>query len=119
QGEADAFPKPGEVAVDVSELSDVERALIVYRHARASEFVSAARDLIRQAAAQIVRHPHFTPQRIALLMRDGIPAVMDGSNENRVRLLHEEIRRRIGEPTRQMRQSLEALSPAHRDVLVA
>jgi hypothetical protein len=118
QGEADAFPDASEVQVDVSGLSERERALIVYRHARAAEFDDAARTL-KRAARRIVGHQHFTPQRIASLMRDGIPEVMTAPKQERTQALEREIQRRIGEPTRQMRQSLEALPREHRQVLLA
>jgi hypothetical protein len=118
QGEGEAFPDTSAVKVDVSRLSELERALMIYRHARDANLPEAARDLIRQLARQIVSHEHFTPQRIALFMKDGMAEVVKAPAEMRIETVSQQIQRRIGEPTKQMRQSLEALPAEHRDVLV-
>jgi hypothetical protein len=119
QGDADIFPEASAVQVDVSELNDRDRALIVYRHARAADLPAGTRELVKRAARSIVGHPHFTPQRIALLMRDGMREVLAAPLEHQSEVLQVEIERRIGEPTKQMRQSLEALPAEHREVLLA
>ena len=61
---SEAFPAPGEVLVDASDLDLAEKTLILFRHAKARGASSAARALVRSADLSIVEHPHFTPERI-------------------------------------------------------
>jgi hypothetical protein len=61
---AERFPAPGEVLVDASELSPDEKTLILFRHAKAADLESARRTAVRNHGAEIVAHPHFTPERI-------------------------------------------------------
>src|SRR6202012_1801320 len=58
------FPQPAAVQVDAAELSPPEKTLILYRHARAAGLDLQHRRLVYSLGAEIVAHPHFTPERI-------------------------------------------------------
>jgi hypothetical protein len=67
-GEAVAtFPRVHEVVVDVGALSEIQKAELLYNHAKASCLSPEYRQLIRKAARSIINHPNFTPERIRQL----------------------------------------------------
>ena len=54
QGKASHFPDPAEVLVDASELTVREKALILYRHAKATSPTKAQADVVRSFAVSAV-----------------------------------------------------------------
>jgi len=115
---AERFPQPGEVLVDASALHRGEKALILYRHAKAARAsgTSAAR-LVQAHGEAIVEDPHFTPERIRrfaarrLFALDTTPT----AHAAVAALLREELR----DPTTAMAASFDALDDGYRAVLVA
>jgi hypothetical protein len=111
------FPRPAEVMVDATDLTDEEKALMLYRHAIAADLGGGARSVIRAQAASIVADAHLTPERIRRLVWErladfaggfpGAATVADG------------IALEIARPTEAMAASLDALDADHRDILVA
>lgn len=68
-GEAVAnFPRPNEVLVEVGKLTTMQKAEILYNHAKNARLNSKQRELIREHAFQIIAHPNFTPLRISQLV---------------------------------------------------
>jgi hypothetical protein len=115
---AERFPQPAQVLVDAAALDRAEKALILFRHAKAAGASgTAAARLVREHGDAIVENPHFTPERIrrfasGLLFRlDEAPAAYD---EVEAILRHE-----LREPTEAMAASFAALDREHRAVLVA
>ena len=111
------FPAPAEVQVDASRLDAAEKALILFRHAKAAALEGAGIELVRSQGWRIVSHEHFTPERIrrfasgrlrGLAREAAEPAELD-------RIVSAELR----EPTAAMAASFRALAPDHRTVLVA
>jgi len=103
------------VSIDAADLELEEKALILYRHARAARLPSAAISCVRTHGAMIVEHPHFTPERISRFVATRLRTL----GEATPRLLRAAIASEIAEPTRAMAASFEALSPEHRALLVA
>lgn len=110
---AERFPAPGEVLVDASKLDVAEKTLILFRHAKAAELPAETRSWLKDAGAEIVSHPHFTPERIRRFtarlktMPDEemtIPRVM---------------RRELTNPTDAMAASFSSLGTEYRDLLIA
>ena len=58
------FPEPASVQVDAAALGPEEKTLILFRHARAADLPDELRAVIRNYGSTIVKHPHFTPERI-------------------------------------------------------
>ena len=102
---AERFPQPAAVQVDASALGVEEKTLILFRHVRAAHLDQAHRELVRALGAEIVEHPHFTPERIRRFVSRGAP--MDG------------LERELSEPTEAMAASYRALEPEHRELLLA
>jgi hypothetical protein len=100
------FPQPAQVQVDAAALEVEEKALMLFRHAKAARLPELAIAAIRASGWEIVSHPHFTPERIRRFVARGIvdPTAIDAE---------------IREPTTAMAESFHALSPGHRAVLVA
>ena len=69
QGRAAHFPDPGDIFVDATKLTDEEKALILYRHARARSLEAVLRQIVRFNAKTVVKNSHFTPERIRRLLR--------------------------------------------------
>jgi len=64
----DHFPGEHEVVVEVGDLSQLEKAEILYNHAKRARLAPGHRSLIRRLALTIVLHPNFTPERIRQLV---------------------------------------------------
>jgi hypothetical protein len=121
QGKARSFPDPGSVLVDVSELSTEERALILFRHARAAGLEEQAKNLLRVHAAQIIGDPEFTPERIRRFVGEALPPIIQGirsgnTENSQVKLAVSEALRN---PTKQMKLSFRGLPPGYKWFLVA
>jgi len=121
QGRAVEFPEPAELLVDVGALTQEERALILYRHAKAAGLEEPAKRLVRQHASSIIRNEHFTPERVRRFVSDALPELArtpgsDWPTDPRVRSA---IDSAISQPTPSMTKSFKALPPAHRTFLIA
>ena len=111
------FPAPAEVQVGAASLEVVEKALILYRHARAARLPSAAVALVKAHGWRIVGHRHFTPERIRRLVASRLQ--LEGNGTLEPAEIDDMVDAQIREPTEAMAASFEALAPEHRAVLVA
>ncbi len=111
------FPAPAQVQVDAASLEIAEKALILYRHARAARLPSAAVNLVQAHGWHIVSHPHFTPERIRRLV--GSRLQLEGTGLSDQTEINAVVDAQIREPTPAMAASFRALAPEHRAVLVA
>jgi hypothetical protein len=105
------FPQPAEVQVAASDLDVEEKAVILFRHAKAAGLPSPAVSLVREHAWTIVDHAHFTPERIRRFVSDRLPVLPPDAVVEAVQL-------EIREPTPAMAASLRALGPEHRALLI-
>jgi hypothetical protein len=120
QERAAHFPKPAAVLVDSFDLTIKEKALILYRHAKAANLPPASRDLIKHRACQIVKHPAFTPERIRRFVHDRLRSLSQQfGNRLSDEKLTEEIDRMIHNPTEQMVRAFRNLPRAHKLFLTA
>ncbi len=121
QGKAEKFPKPGEVEVDVAELNTQEKALILYRHAKAMNLEQEAKALIKKHASIIIHNEHFTPERIRRFVNDKLNIFLKSSQncEDTGKLIRHTISLEIEQPTTSMRQSFNALDNAHQRYLIS
>ena len=111
------FPQPAEVQVDAAALDVEEKALILFRHAKAGALPGRAVRLVRAHGWSIVSHPHFTPERIRRFVRDRLQELAaERVPEDE---LNAAVAAEIREPTQAMAASFAALAPEHRAVLVA
>jgi hypothetical protein len=110
---AERFPVPGEVLVDASDLDPAEKTLILFRHAKAANLVAETREAIRRHGAEIVAHPHFTPERIRRFVA-GAKMLPPGAL-GLARIVGSE----LTTATEAMATSFAALSTEHRDLLIA
>jgi hypothetical protein len=111
------FPQPAEVHVDAAALGVDEKALILFRHAKAAALPRPAVDLVRTHGWSIVSHRHFTPERMRRFVRERLvelASVSAPEGELRAAVAAE-----IREPTEAMAASFSALAPEDRAVLVA
>lgn len=111
------FPKPGDVMVDATDLTDAEKALMLFRHAVAADLGMGARSVIRTHAVAIVADPHLTPERIRRLVRVRLAGFAGGFPGSAT--VADGIAYEIARPTDAMAVSLAALDAEHRDILVA
>lgn len=111
------FPAPAQVQVDAASLEISEKALILYRHARAARLPAAAVNLVQEHGWQIVSHNHFTPERIRRLV--GSRLQLGGRGPSGPTEIDAMVDAQIREPTPAMAASFRALAPEHRAVLVA
>jgi hypothetical protein len=119
QGSARGFPAPGEVHVDTQKLSIAEKAQMLYRHTKAAGISRDLIDVVKLQATRIIHNEHFTPLRIARLVREQLPMFANASSEDRDELVRAAIVSGLEQPTTEMRTSLAALSEEHRALLFA
>jgi hypothetical protein len=117
QGRAENFPAPSEVLVDASELSSNEKALILYRHAKAAGLESAAKEIVKRNAQAIIANRHFTPERARRFVKDSLPKLVNTNADSET--VKRALLREIEQPTVSMRKSFDALDPDHQRVLLA
>jgi hypothetical protein len=117
-GQTQKFPELGEVVVNAGNMTTAEKARILYRHAKALGLGSAAKEIVKKEAEFIVKHGHFTPERIRRLIEELVPNLAVNG-----RLSQDEISFQISEalsnPTEQMRISFRNLPACHRWILYA
>ncbi len=126
------FPELGEVVVNAGSLSPLEKARIVYRHAKAVALGYSAKEVIRTHATQIVGHPHFTPERVRRLIEELSVEYNDKQGglitelvESRTGVAHckeslefmTRLQKVLSNPTQQMRVSFRRLPACHRWLL--
>jgi hypothetical protein len=111
------FPQPAEVQVDAAELDVAEKALILFRHAKAAALPEQAVELVQAEGWPIVSHPHFTPERIRRFVDGRLLELTEqvGSARDIDAMVAAEIR----EPTEAMASSFRALPDEHRALLLA
>jgi hypothetical protein len=111
------FPQPAEVQVDAAALAVDEKALILFRHAKAAALPRAAVQLVRAHGWKIVSHPHFTPERIRRFVRERLlELAATNATEG---ALASAVAAEIRQPTNAMAASFAALAPEHRMLLIA
>jgi hypothetical protein len=111
------FPQPAEVQVDAAALAVDDKALILFRHAKAAALPRAAIQLVQAQGWRIVSHPHFTPERIRRFVRGRLLelAATPATDARIAAAVSAEIR----EPTNAMAASFAALAPEQRMLLIA
>lgn len=121
QGRAQRFPEPSAVLVDASKLTIEEKALILYRHARAAGLENSTKQVIKENARAIVAHPCFTPERIRRFVKEVVPdLVADNARGETIReSISSEINRAIKTPTDRMRKTFRALGDSQKMLLVS
>lgn len=113
---AQTFPDPGELIVDASALSVAEKGRMLYRHAKLHGTSGRVRRAVRARYKDIVKNPHFTPERIRRLVSEVLPNIaVDASDEELSKCIDDS----LSHPTRGMKRSFRALSPSHRWLLFA
>jgi hypothetical protein len=116
-GQNHRFPALGEVVVDAGNLRLGEKARILYRHAKAFGLTQAAKEIVRSHASLVVKHPHFTPERIRRLIEELIPKLaMNPASEQ---IVKRQISEALSNPTKQMRVTFRKLPICHRWLLFA
>ncbi len=117
-GKAAHFPKPGDILVDATKLEVKEKALILYRHARAKGLDSICKEITKSSARSIVKDPNFTPERIRRFVEEVLPELSGEWPENRA-AVEEKVRESIRNPTERMRKTFRALPPPHQWFLIS
>ena len=121
QGKGEKFPEPGSIIIDAGNLTKIEKAMILYRHAKAAGFEKTSRDFLKKYAQVIVSDRYFTPERIRRFITISFPNLIDDFNNEIISLdtLNTLITREIKEPTRSLTQAFECLSEAHKKLLIS
>jgi hypothetical protein len=121
RGTARYFPEPGAVLVDASLLSAEERALMLFRHARAAGLEEAAKRLVRGHASQIVKSRDFTPERVRRFVSEYLPPLAAKARSTTLTpwQISAQIDEAIRNPTKQMQLTFRGLPTALKWYLVS
>jgi hypothetical protein len=121
QGKATKFPKPAEVIVNAAEITQQERALMLYRHAKAAGLDAAAKDIVRGNVDVMIESSHFTPERVKRFVADELPDLAD--RLARKKISHKDLSARIvsaiENPTVRMEKAFAKLDPDEKWLLIA
>lgn len=116
QAPATRFPDPASVIVESRKLSREEKALILYRHAKAHLPSSDDRRIVKAHCLSVVGHSAFTPERIRSFI-DWLPHA--GLATLPADAIKSTIHSVIDNPTERMRKAYGSLAQAHKWILVA
>jgi hypothetical protein len=121
QGEVQDFPEPADVLVTASQLSDEEKGLILYRHAKAATLEAPAKALLKSNVKAIIRNPSFTPERIRRFVHESLPTIGATARKGRIPAQYalSQIQEAIRNPTDRMIKSFRALEEDHKWLLVS
>jgi len=121
QGKGENFPEPGSIIINAGSLTKTEKAMILYRHAKAAGFENAARNLLKIYAKTIVSDTYFTPERIRRFVKHSFPILIRDfkSGELTPENLNQLITKEIKEPTQSLSQAFDCLSEEHKKLLVS
>ncbi len=113
-GAIQSFPDLGEVVVNAGDLSNSEKARMLYRHGKAVQLTTEMRQAVKGSAVKIVGDTHFTPERIRRLCQELTtkPAELLKGRE-----IGELIKDSLANPTKGMRLSFDKLPGCHRWML--
>jgi len=116
-----AFPDPNAVVVNAADLTQSEKALIFYRHAKRAGLPMSLRKIIRKNARRVVDDPCFTPERIRKLVTEVLPSyrLTGRASQGVLRKLQKDIREAIRNPTERIKTSFRALPPSHKWLLIS
>jgi len=122
QGKAELFPKPADIIIDVSKLSKVEKAMILYRHAKFKKLDDIAKKIVKDFSNEIISNEYFTPERVRRFVDYTLPILRNKINNKEI-LKREQILKYIDEeiknPTKSMKQSFKSLPIEHKKLLVS
>jgi|GEM_PF-1295078 len=121
QGAASRFPDSKEVLVKANRIESNERALMLYRHARAANLDESAKSIIKKYAKGIVDNEHFTPERTRRFVKEALPTLQFqlAAGELDDDALASAVTEAIENPTERMRKSYRQLEEEQRSILVA
>lgn len=100
-GAARSFPAPEIVVVASGDLTEQDKAMILYRHAKIGASAPMRR-AIRPAAAEIVNHSHFTPERVRRLVDAPSAALREAAGKGDFTLAKSLIHEAMIHPTKAM-----------------
>jgi hypothetical protein len=110
----DNFPGEHEVVVEVGDLREVEKAEILYNHAKRAGLSPCHREVIRNLAVAIVVHPNFTPERV----RQIVEYLRNNPNLDAKRA-SAEIIQFLTNPGERWSKAFRALSPSEQTLLIS
>jgi len=121
QGRGEHFPQPGAVLVDIGKLTNTEKGMILYRHAKAAGLESEARNLVKEYAEIIVFDAHFTPERIRRFVIKSLNSIFQTYKSGKLdkKDLTLLIKEQIREPTKALQQSFICLPSVHKRLLIS
>lgn len=102
------FPGAHGLTVAVGELTQRERAGMLYNHVKRQDFPENVRKLVREMASEIVAHPNVTPERLRALAEVVLRSPEVSAND---------VRQFLSNPSKRWMQAYDNLSESERAVL--
>ncbi len=116
-GEAVAeFPGVHEVVVEVGALSSVEKAAMLYNHAKQADLQPEYKKLIQQNAISIIHHGNFTPERVRQLTEIVLTAPTEGRSGT---VTWPDVRKFLNDPSERWIKAYRKLSLSEQALLSA
>lgn len=121
QGRAATIPDAAAVLVNAGRLSRLEKALILYRHAKSASLEAEAKRVLKSNVSLIIGDSAFTPERIRRFVNETLPSLVDALRRGELQeaSVRQQIHEAIQNPTDRMIKSFRALSAQHKWILIA
>jgi len=112
--QAEKFPEPGDIIVNVDEFSRLEKAFMLYRHAKSKDLSVEGKFLIKNFWHLIIDNPYFTPLRIKNFIETLKDIPMSKIKKERI---EEIIKEHIEKPTESLKKTFNNLPVVHKTLL--
>lgn len=118
---AEQFPKPADVEVNAEALSNREKAMILYRHAKAADLEDRHKSFLKAHLDPVISEPTFTPERIRRFVSENLQDLCErlGDEDEGDDSVFDAISSEIAEPTQRMRKSFELIDDDHKHLMIA
>ena len=113
------FPGVNEVLVEVGKLSPLQKAEILYNHAKQARLSKSSRELIRSNVSRIINHPDFTPERVRQLAENILPKADDSNEAKAKTFAWKDVEQFLQNPGKRWIQAYSKLSESEQNLLVA
>lgn len=115
----DKFPAAYEVVVEVHGFTLIEKALILYNHAKTAKLSVAARQLVKDRADLIANSTSFTPERIRRLINTELKDVRGTITKKQKQELSEGILNFLKDPSERFERAYYSLGISEQLLLVS
>jgi hypothetical protein len=115
----DDFHGIHEVLVTVDQYTPIEKAVILYNHAKHSELCRNARDFVKHHAESVCYHQSFTPERVRQMIQFLFTVPAESISPISYPTLWGQVNQLLGNPGERFLRAYEGLESSQKQMLLA